>query len=110
VRGRDAAAGIAVWTAFNVALSALMFVFTDDQKSHAVYGLAIVWLVPVIALALAARERPVRRLPQASGGAILLALALALLALGAAVGVWAALCGAAVGVVALVLLAMERSA
>jgi hypothetical protein len=110
VRGRDAAPAIAVWTAFNVALAALMFVFTGDLMSHAVAWLAIAWLVPVIALALAARDRPVRRLPPASGGAVLLALALALLALGAAVGIWAALCGAAVGVVALVLLAMERSA
>jgi hypothetical protein len=110
VRGRDAAVAIAVWTAFNVALSALMFVFTDDLMTHAVYWLAIVWLVVVIALALAARDRPERRLPQASGGSVLLALALALFALGAAVGIWAALCGAAVGVVAVVLLAMERSA
>jgi hypothetical protein len=110
VRGRDAAAAIAVWAAFNVVLSSLMFLFTGDLMSHAVYWLGVFWLVPLIALAVTARERATRRLPQASGGAALLALALALVALGAGVGLWAVLCGAAVGVVAVVLLVMERSA
>jgi hypothetical protein len=110
VRGRDAAAAIAVWAAFNVVLSSLMFLFTGDLMSHAVYWLGVFWLVPLIALAVTARERATRLLPQASGGAALLALALALVALGAGVGLWAVLCGAAVGVVAVVLLVMERSA
>jgi hypothetical protein len=39
-----------------------------------------------------------------------LALALALVAIGAALGLWAALCGAALGVVGIAMLAMERSA
>jgi hypothetical protein len=111
VSGRDAALAIAVWTVLNAALSALMFVFTDDLVSHAVYSLAIFWLLPVIALAVATRDRERRRLPQASGGAVVLALGLAFVALGAALGVWAALCGAALCVVGLVmLLVTERSA
>jgi len=110
VRGRDAAVAIAIWAVFNVVLSSLMFVFTDDLMSHVVYWLAVLWLVPVIALAVAARDRPTRRIPHASGGAALLALALGLVALGTGVGLWAVLSGAAVGVVAAVLLVMERSA
>ena len=110
MRGRDAAAAIAVWLVFNVALSALMFVFTDDLMSHAVYWLAVSWLLPVIGVALIARDRERRALPHASGGAVVLALALAFVAVGAALGPWAALCGAALGVVGLAMLAMERSA
>jgi hypothetical protein len=110
VRGRDAAPWIGLWTVFNVVLSALMFVFTSDLMSHAVYWLAIVWLLPVIGIALLARDPARRALPQASGGSVVLALAVAFLALGAGLGLWAALCGAALGVVGIVMLVTERSA
>jgi hypothetical protein len=110
VRGRDAAVAIAVWLVFNVVLSSLIFVFTDDLMTHVVYWLANFWLLPLIAVALLARDRGRRRLPQASGGSVVLALALALVAIGAALGLWAALCGAALGVVGIAMLAMERSA
>jgi hypothetical protein len=110
VRGRDAAIAIAVWLVFNVVLSSLIFVFTDDLMTHVVYWLANFWLLPLIAVALLARDRGRRRLPQASGGSVVLALALALVAIGAALGLWAALCGAALGVVGIAMLAMERSA
>ena len=110
MRGRDAAVAIAVWLVFNVVLSSLMFVFTDDLMSHVVYWLAVFWLLPLIGVALLARDPGRRLLPEASGGAVVLALALALVAMGAALGAWAALCGAAVGVVGLVMLVRERSA
>ena len=110
MRGRDAAVAIAVWLVFNVVLSSLIFVFTDDLMTHVVYWLANFWLLPLIAVALLARDRGRRRLPQASGGSVVLALALALVAIGAALGLWAALCGAALGVVGIAMLAMERSA
>jgi hypothetical protein len=110
VSGRGAAVAIAVWAAFNAVLSGLMFAFTDDLMTHAVYWLALVVLLPVIALAVVARDPDRRRLPQASAGAVLLALALALVAVGAGLGLWAALIGAAVGLVAVVMLVMERSA
>ena len=110
MKGRDAAVAIAVWGAMNAVLMALMFVFTDDLVSHLVAWLALLWLVPVLVAALLARDPGTRRLPEASGGAALAALALALVALGAGVGLWAVLCGAAVGVVAIVLLVVERSA
>jgi hypothetical protein len=110
VRGRDAALWIGVWTVFNVVLSALLFVFTSDLMTHAVSWLAIVWLLPVIGIALLARDPGRRALPQASGGSVVLALAVAFLALGAGLGLWAALCGAALGVVGVVMLVMERSA
>ncbi len=110
MRGRDAALWIGLWTVFNVVLSALLFVFTSDLMTHAVSWLAIVWLLPVIGIALLARDPGRRALPQASGGSVVLALAVAFLALGAGLGLWAALCGAALGVVGVVMLVMERSA
>jgi len=61
-------------------------------------------------IALLARDPGRRALPQASGGSVVLALAVAFLALGAGLGLWAALCGAALGVVGVVLLVTERSA
>jgi hypothetical protein len=100
---------MAVWLVFLAVLSSLMFVFTDDLMSHVVAWLAIFWLLPVIGVALLARDRGRRLLPQASGGSVVLALALALVAIGAALGLWAALCGAALGVVGIAMLAMERS-
>jgi hypothetical protein len=110
VRGRDAALWIGVWTVFNIVLSSLMFVFTDDLMAHTVYWLAIFWLLPLIGIALLARDRGRRSLPQASGGSVVLALAIAFVAVGAALGPWAALCGAALGVVGVVMLITERSA
>jgi hypothetical protein len=110
VRGRDAAAWIGLWTVFNVVLSSLLFVFTDDLMTHVVYWLAIVWLLPVIVIALLAREPARRSLPQASGGSVVIALAVAFVALGAGLGLWAALTGAALGVVGVVMLVTERSA
>lgn len=110
MRGREAAVAFGVWAVFNIVLASLMFVFTDDLMSHVVSWLAVFWLLVAIAVALPARDPPRRRIPQASGGAVLLALAVALALLGAGVGLWALLCGAAVGVVAVVLLVMERSA
>jgi hypothetical protein len=110
VRGRDAAVAIAVWLVFNVVLSSLIFVFTDDLMTHVVYWLSNFWLLPLIAVALLARDPGRRRLPQASGGSVVLALALALVAIGAALGPWAALCGAPLAVLGLVMLATERSA
>jgi hypothetical protein len=110
VRGRDAALWIGVWTVFNIVLSSLMFVFTADLMTHVVYWLAILWLLPLIGIALLARDRGRRSLPHASGGSVVLALAVAFLALGAGLGLWAALCGAALGVVGVVMLMMERSA
>jgi uncharacterized membrane protein YhaH (DUF805 family) len=110
VRGRDAALWIGVWTVFNIVLSSLMFVFTDDLMTHTVYWLAIFWLLPLIGIALLARDRGRRSLPQASGGSVVLALAIAFVAVGAALGPWAALCGAALGVVGVAMLVTERSA
>lgn len=110
MKGRDAAAWIGLWTVFNVVLSSLLFVFTDDLMTHVVYWLAIVWLLPVIVIALLAREPARRSLPQASGGSVVIALAVAFVALGAGLGLWAALTGAALGVVGVVMLVTERSA
>ena len=68
MRGRDAAGWIGLWTVFNVVLSSLLFVFTDDLMTHVVYWLALLWVLAVIGIALLAREPRRRSLPNASGG------------------------------------------
>jgi hypothetical protein len=103
-----AAAVIAFWGVLNVALSSLMFVFTLDLMSHVVYWLANAAVFVVALLALRARNPPMRVLPEASAGALTLAVALALMSLAAGVGSWALFTGGAVLLVAVVLLAMER--
>jgi hypothetical protein len=103
---------IALWGVLNVVLSTLMFAFTTDLMSHAVYWLAnaLVFVIAVVALLSREREPGRRRIPEASGGTLVLASALAFLGLGAAVGLWAALIGSALLVLAAVLLTMELSA
>ena len=108
MRRHPAAAVLALWGVLNVVLSALMFVFTTDAMSHVVYLGANVVVFVVAGIAVLARDRPRRLLPEASAGAFALAVAVAFMALGAGIGSWAAFVGAAILVVALVLLVMER--
>jgi hypothetical protein len=111
VRHRQAAAVIAFWGVLNVVLSTLMFVFTTDLMSHVVYWLAnaFVFVIAVVALLSREHEPGRRRIPEASGGTLTLVGALAFLGIGAAVGLWAALIGSALLVLAAVLLTMERT-
>jgi hypothetical protein len=110
MRGRDGAAVVALWALLNLALSSLMFVFTTDLMSHAVYWGAVALAFALAAVAWVSREPPRRRVPEASAGTFVLAVAIAFLALGAGIGLWAALIGADLMLVALVLLAVERRA
>jgi len=103
-----AAALIAAWGVANVVLSTLMFVFTADLTSHVVYWLANVFVFVMAAIAVRARNPPARMLPEASAGVFALALAVVFLALGAGIGSWAFYVGAAILLVAVVLLGMER--
>ena len=108
MKGRAVALVIAAWALLNVALATLMFVFTTDLMSHAVY-----WAANVIALAAAipawfAREPGRRRIPEASGATLAIAVGLAFLALGVGLGIWAVLIGLAGIVLGVTLLALER--
>ncbi|MEA2228403.1 MAG: hypothetical protein QOF04_2033, partial [Solirubrobacteraceae bacterium] len=93
MRGRDGAAVVALWALLNLVLSSLMFVFTTDLMSHAVYWGAVALEFAHDAVAWVSREPPRRRVPEASAGTFVLAVAIAFLALGAGIGLWAALIG-----------------
>ena len=108
MKGRTAALVIAAWGALNLALATLMFAFTTDLMSHVVYWLAIAFVFLMAIPAWFARDPPRRRLPEASAGTVAIAVGLAFLALGAALGIWAVLMGLAGVLVGLVLLGMER--
>jgi hypothetical protein len=108
VRGRSAALVVAAWGLANLALATLMFAFTTDLMSHVVYWLAVALVLAIAVPAWFARDPPHRLLPEASAGTVALAVGLAFLALGAALGMWAVLMGVAGVVVGLVLLGMER--
>jgi uncharacterized membrane protein len=108
VRGRSAALVVAAWGLANLALATLMFAFTTDLMSPVVYWLAVALVLAIAVPAWFARDPPRRRLPEASAGTVALAVGLAFLALGAALGMWAVLMGVAGVVVGLVLLGMER--
>jgi hypothetical protein len=108
--GRAAAGVLAFWGLLNVVLSSLMFVFTTDLMSHVVYWAANVFVFIAAAIAWFAHEPPRRVIPDASAGVFALALAGTFFALGLGIGSWALFVGGSLLLVAVVLLALERSA
>ena len=108
MRGRSAALVVAAWGLANLALATLMFAFTTDLMSHVVYWLAVVFVLAIAVPAWFARDPPRRRLPEASAGTLAVAVGLAFLALGAALGIWAVLMGVVGVLVGLAVLGMER--
>jgi hypothetical protein len=109
VSGRGAAVVVAIWALFNALLAALLLGFRHNLVEMLSWAATVATLLAIVALALRAADRPVRRLPEASAGALVLAVAVALLVLGAGVGLWAALIGAGLALVALVVLVREAS-
>jgi hypothetical protein len=107
--GRGAAGAIALWALLNALLAALLLGFRNNLVEMLSWVAAVATLVVIVALSLRSADRHVRRLPQASAGAFVLAVAMVLLAVGAGVGLWAALIGAGLALVALVVLAREAS-
>jgi hypothetical protein len=107
VSGRGAAVVVGVWALLNAALAALLLGFRNSSVEILSWVAAVTTLLVIVALATRSADPRVRRLPEASAGALVLAVAIALLILGAGVGLWAALIGAALALVALVVLARE---
>ena len=105
--GRGAAGAIALWALFNALLAGLLLGFRNSSVQILSWVATVATLLVIVALALRSADRRVRRLPEASTGALVLAVAIALLVLGAGVGLWAALIGAGLAVVALVVLGRE---
>jgi hypothetical protein len=107
VSGRAAAAVVALWALFNALLAALLLGFRNSLVEMLSWVGAVTTLLVIVALAMRSGDPALRRLPDASAGALVLATAIALLALGAGVGLSAALIGAGLALVALVVLARE---
>jgi len=107
VSGRGAAGAIALWALFNALLAALLLGFRNNLVQMLSWGSAVATLLVIVALALRSADPRARRVPEASAGALILGVAIVLLVLGAGVGLWAALIGAGLALVALVVLARE---
>jgi hypothetical protein len=99
---------VLAWAALLAALAAMLALWTGDLVAVALLPGAVL-VVLVVALGAARARDPVeRRLPEASASSLLAAGGLALLAVGAAAGLWAALIGAGLLVGAIVAAARER--
>jgi hypothetical protein len=107
VSGRGAAGAIALWALFNTLLAALLLGFRNNLVQMLSWVSAVATLLVIVALALRSADPRARRVPEASAGALILATAIGLLVLGAGVGLWAALIGAGLVLVALVVLGRE---
>ena len=107
--GRGAAAVVAVWALFNALLAVLLLGFRNNLVQMLCWVATVATLLVIVVFALRSADPRARRLPEASAGALVLATAVVMLVLGAGVGLWAALVGAGLAVVALVVLAREAS-
>jgi len=104
---RDAMPVLA-WGALLAALAAMLALWTDDLVAVVLLPGAVL-VVVVVAVAMARARDPVERVvPEASASGLLAAGGLTLLALGAVAGLWAALIGAALLVLAIVAAVRER--
>ena len=96
------------WAALLAALAAMLALWTGDLVAVALLPGAILVVLVVAVGAARARDPGERVVPEASASGVLGACALGLLALGAVAGLWAALIGAGLLVLALVAAARER--
>jgi hypothetical protein len=86
----------------------MLALWTGDLVAVLLLPGAVLVVLVVALAAWRARDRDERRVPEASVSALLAACGLAGLAVGAAVGLWAALIGAGLVVLALIAAARER--
>jgi hypothetical protein len=96
------------WAALLAALAAMLALWTGDEVAVALLPGAILVVLAVVVGAARGSEPRERWVPEASASAMLGACAVALLALGAVAGLWAALIGAGLLVLALVAAVRER--
>jgi hypothetical protein len=109
VTGRSAALAVGLWALFNAALAALVLGFRHNAVQVISYWLAVALVLVIAVLALRADDPPVRRVPEASAGTVVLAVAIAFLILGVGLGLWAVVMGAGLVVVSIVVLLRERA-
>jgi hypothetical protein len=102
------AAPVLAWAALLAALALMLALWTGDLVAVALLPGAVLVVLVVALATVRARDAGERRIPEASASSLLGAVALALLALGAVAGLWAALIGAGLLVLAIVAAARER--
>jgi hypothetical protein len=102
------AAPFLAWAALLAALAALLALWTGDLVAVALLPGAVLVVLVVAIGAARAREAEERPIPEASASSLLGASGLALLAVGAVAGLWAALIGAGLLVAAFVAAVRER--
>ena len=99
---------VMAWGVLLAALAVMLALWTDDLVAVVLLPSAVL-VVLVVAVAMTRARDPVERVvPEASASGVLAAGGLALLALGAVAGLWAALIGAALLVLAIVVAVRER--
>jgi hypothetical protein len=96
------------WASLLVALAVMLALWTTDLVAIALLPGAVIIVLIVAVGAARTRDRDERRLPEASASAILAACGLMLLALGVVAGLWAALVGGGLLVLAIVAAVRER--
>jgi hypothetical protein len=99
---------VLAWAALLAALATMLALWTGDLVAVALLPGAVLVVLVVALGAARARDADDRGVPEASASSLLGACALALLALGAVAGLWAALIGAGLLVLAIVAAVRER--
>ena len=99
---------VLAWAALLAALAAMLALWTGDLVAVVLLPGAVLVVLVVAMGAARARDPVERRVPDASASGPLAAGGVALLALGAVAGLWAALIGAALLVLAIVAAGRER--
>jgi hypothetical protein len=99
---------VLAWAALLAALALMLALWTGDLVAVVLLPGAVLFVLVVALGAARARDAGERRIPEASASSLLGAVALALLALGAVAGLWAALIGAGLLVLAIVAAVRER--
>jgi hypothetical protein len=102
------AAPVLAWAALLAALAAMLALWTGDLVAVVLLPGAVLVVLVVAMGAARARDPAERMVPDASASGPLAAGGVALLALGAVAGLWAALIGAALLVLAIVAAVRER--
>ena len=99
---------VLAWAALLAALAVMLALWTGDLVAVVLLPGAVLVVLAVAGGAGRARDPLDRAVPEASASALLAAVALAFLALGAVAGLWAALIGAGLLMLAIVVAARER--
>ena len=99
---------VALWALLLAGLATLLALWTGDLMTVVLLPSAVLVVLGVAVAVGRARDPVERVVPEASASGLLAAVGIALLALGAVAGLWAALIGAGLLVLAIVAAVRER--